>query len=123
MFGVYSGVDPMHACETARLILNEINRLANEAIDESELDGAIEYTRGSLMLASESTDNQMVRTAQNEIHFGRHIPLKEVLDRVESVTRDEILDLAGHLFGSHQMGLTLLGPVREKKVFEEILYC
>ena len=122
MFGVYLGVDPSHARKTTLLILDEIERLANEAVDESELRGAIEYTRGSLMLASESTDNQMVRTAQNEIHFGRHIPLKEVLDKVESVTRDEILDLARQLLGNHQMGLTMLGPVREKKVFEEILF-
>jgi predicted Zn-dependent peptidase len=122
MFGVYLGVDPMHARKTTLLILDEINRLANEAVDESELSGAIEYTKGSLMLASESTDNQMVRTAQNEIHFSRHIPLKEVLAKIESVTRDEILDLARQLFDNSKMGLTMLGPVRNQKGFEEILY-
>jgi predicted Zn-dependent peptidase len=122
MCGVYIGVDPKHARESTLLILNEINRLATEAVDASELSGAIEYTKGSLLLASESTDNQMVRTAQNEIHFSRHIPLQEVLKKVESVTPDEILDLAKQLFGSNQMGLTMLGPVKEKKVFEDILY-
>ena len=122
MCGVYIGVDPKHARESTLLILNEINRLATEAVDASELSGAIEYTKGSLLLASESTDNQMVRTAQNEIHFNRHIPLQEVLKKVESITPDEILDLAKQLFGSNQMGLTMLGPVKEKKVFEDILY-
>jgi predicted Zn-dependent peptidase len=122
MGGVYIGVDPKHARESTLLILNEINRLATEAVDASELSGAIEYTKGSLLLASESTDNQMVRTAQNEIHFNRHIPLQEVLKKVESITPDEILDLAKQLFGSNQMGLTMLGPVKEKNVFEEILY-
>ena len=122
MFGVYLGVDPSHARKTTLLILDEIKRLANEAVDESELRGAIEYTKGSLMLASESTDNQMVRTAQNEIHFDRHVPLKEVIDKVESVTPDEILELARRLFGRNPMGLTMLGPVKDQKVFEEILY-
>ncbi len=122
MCGVYIGVDPKDARESTLLILNEINRLATETVDASELSGAIEYTKGSLLLASESTDNQMVRTAQNEIHFNRHIPLQEVLKKVESITPDEILDLAKQLFGSNQMGLTMLGPVKEKKVFEEILY-
>jgi predicted Zn-dependent peptidase len=122
MCGVYIGVDPKHARESTLLILNEINLLATEAVDASELSGAIEYTKGSLLLASESTDNQMVRTAQNEIHFKRHIPLQEVLEKVESITPDEILDLAKQLFGSNQMGLTMLGPVKEKNVFEEILY-
>ena len=38
------------------------------------------------------------------------------------ISPDEIHDLAKQLFGSNQMGLTMLGPVKEKKVFEEILY-
>jgi predicted Zn-dependent peptidase len=122
MFGVYLGVDPNRARETTHLILDEINKLRTESVDPSELKGAIEYTKGSLLLSSESTDNQMVRTAQNEIHFGRDIPLQEVLQKVESVTQDEILDLAANLFQRNQMVLTMLGPVKEKKIFEDILY-
>jgi len=45
-----------------------------------------------------------------------------VLQKVESVTRDEILDLAANLFQRDQMVLTMLGPVKEKKIFENILY-
>ena len=88
----------------------------------TEHAGAVEYTKGSLLLASESTDNQMVRTAQNEIHFGRDVPLQEVLQKIESVSRDEIIDLSRNLFQSNQMVLTMLGPVKQKKIFEEILY-
>jgi len=122
MFGVYLGVDPKRARETTHLVLDEINKLRTESVDLSELKGAIEYTKGSLLLSSESTDNQMVRTAQNEIHFGRDIPLQEVLQKIESVTRDEILDLAANLFQRNQMVLTMLGPVKDKKIFEDILY-
>jgi len=122
MFGVYLGVDPKRAGETIELVLNEIHKLKNKKVDSSELKGAKEYTKGSLLLSSESTDNQMVRTAQNEIHFGHDISLQHVLEKVESVTRDQILELAKYLFQSDQMVLTILGPVNEKKVFEDILY-
>jgi predicted Zn-dependent peptidase len=88
----------------------------------AELQGAIEYTKGSLLLASESNDNQMVRSAQNEIHFNRIISLQEVIEKVESVTTEEILDLAKHLFEKEKMVLTMLGPVQDKKPFEDILY-
>ncbi len=75
------------------------------------------------MLASESIDNQMVRSAQNEIHFGCEIPLQEIIEKVEAVTRDDILELANELFHPHLMALTLLGPVTgDKKDFEEILF-
>lgn len=122
MFGVYLGVDPKRAHETTELILSEIRKLKNEKVDSPELKGAKEYTKGSLMIAAESNDNQMVRTAQNEIHFGRDIALQEVLDNIERVTREEILHLANDIFQKEQMVLTMLGPLNKKKVFEELLY-
>ena len=122
MFGVYLGVDPKRTGETTELILDEIQKLKTERVDSSELRGAKEYTKGSLMLASESTDNQMVRTAQNEIHFGRDIGLQEVLGEIEKVTEDQIINLANELFQKNQMVLTILGPLNKKKIFEKLLY-
>jgi len=123
MFGVYAGVAPRQAQETTRLVLDEINRLREKRVDPSELKGAIEYTKGGLMLASESIDNQMVRSAQNEIHFGCEIPLQKIIENVEAVTRDDILELANDLFHPRQMALTLLGPLNnDKNEFEEILF-
>jgi predicted Zn-dependent peptidase len=123
MFGVYVGVAPNRAQETTRLVLDEIHRLKKERVESSELKGAIEYTKGGLLLASESIDNQMVRSAQNEIHFGCEVPLQEIIEKVEAVTRDDILELANDLFHSRQMTLTLLGPVNnDTQEFEEILF-
>jgi len=123
MFGVYVGVAPERAQETTQLVLDEIHRLRKERIDASELNGAIEYTKGGLMLASESTDNQMVRSSQNEIHFGCEIPLQEIIEKVEAVTREDILALANDLFHPRQMALTLLGPIKNnKEEIEAILF-
>jgi predicted Zn-dependent peptidase len=123
MFGVYMGVDPRRAQETTRLVLEELDRIKNEPVESSELTGAIEYTKGSLLLASESVDNQMVRSAQNEIHFGDDIALQAIIEKVEAVTADEIRDLANELFNRNQMTLTSLGPLdADQKEFEEILY-
>jgi predicted Zn-dependent peptidase len=122
MFGAYLGVDPKRTGETIELVLDEIHKLNTEEVDSSELRGAKEYTKGSLMLASESTDNQMVRTAQNEIHFGRDIGLREVLEEIEKVTQEQIINLANELFQKSQMVLTILGPLNKKKIFEKLLY-
>ena len=74
------------------------------------------------MLASESADNQMVRIAQNEIHFQADIPLETIIDRIESVNREDLLQLAGDLFRPDRMVLTLLGPVEtDKTAFEDCL--
>jgi predicted Zn-dependent peptidase len=123
MFGVYVGVDPKRAHETTRLVLDEMRKLKKEPVESSELKGAIEYTKGSLLLASESTDNHMVRNAQNELHFGRDIALQTIIEKIEEVTAEDIIELANELIDTHQIALTLLGPVNgDKTEFEEILF-
>ena len=123
MFGVYMGVDPKRTHETIRLVLDEIRKLKKDRIESSELKGAIEYTKGSLLLASESADNQMVRSAQNEIHFGCDIALQKIIGKIEAVTADNILELANDLIDSRQMTLTLLGQVDSvKDSFEDVLF-
>ena len=121
MFGVYAGVDPKNAKETIEIILNEMFNLKKMPVDSTELQSAKEYIKGNLMLASESIDSQMVRLAQNEIHFGHYIPLQEVVDKIEEVTAEHIIDLASTLFGNNKLAITLLGPVTNKKLYEDIL--
>jgi predicted Zn-dependent peptidase len=123
MFGFYMGVDPKRALESTGIVLNEIDRIKREPVDSAELKGAKEYTKGSLLLASESADNQMVRCAQNEIHFEDDISLEKILDNIEAVTAENLLKTANELFKSDQMVLTLLGPVKDdQQAFEDLLF-
>ena len=121
MCGIYLAVDPAKALETIALVLSELDKLGSTPVSPAELKGAVEYTKGSLLLASESNENQMVRSAQNEIHFEHDITLNEVIKQVESVTAADILELSQSIFVRNKMGLTLLGPVQDKKAFENIL--
>ncbi|MCP4345917.1 MAG: insulinase family protein [Desulfobacterales bacterium] len=121
MFGVYAGVDPKKAVETVELLLSEMQKLKKTPVDPLELRDAKECTKGCLMLASESTDNQMIRLAQSEIHFGRYVPLDDVIEKIEAVTEDDILELSRTLFQSDHLTLTLLGPLENKKIYEDIL--
>ena len=121
MFGVYGGVNSENDRETIDIILNEMLKVKEIPVDLTELQSAKEYTKGNLMLASESIDSQMVRLAQNEIHFGRHIPLQEVVDKIEEVKVDDIIDTASTFFDNDQLAITLLGPVSDKKLYEDII--
>lgn len=118
MFGVYAGVDPENAQLSTELILNEMRKLKEKRVSSTELHNAKEYTKGNLLLASESSDNQMVRLAQDEIHFGHYIPMQEIVDNIDVVSKDDILDLAENLFQSKYLSLTSLGPVKDNKLFK-----
>lgn len=123
MFGVYCGVNPKDIRQAINLIHQTLNTICQKKITRDELFDAKEYTKGNLFLASESADNQMVRLAQNEIYFGKYIPLRTVIGEVEAVNVDDIQELARSLFQPQLTALTLLGPVDESEKYEFQIDC
>ncbi|MCG6974404.1 MAG: insulinase family protein [Desulfobacterales bacterium] len=121
MVGAYAGVAPANIKQSIQLILKEIFKIKEMRVDASELHYAKEFTKGNLMLASESNDNQMVRMAQNETHFGRYVPLEEIINNIDAVTEDDILQLAEDLFQDNRFSVTILGPVDDKHLLDDIL--
>ena len=121
MYGVYAGVEPSRAAEVTALIAKTIRQLKLKPVLPGELQDAKEFTKGNMLLASESTDNQMVRLAQGEINFQRYIPLGEVVQHIESVTSEDIQGLAEKLFEDDKLVLTVLGPLSDDAPFQKAL--
>lgn len=111
LFGIYAGVSPSNIRETVDLLQKALREIGEKPIRETELQDAKEYTKGGIMLSSESTDNQMVRLAQNEIHFGRDISIQEIIDNIDAVRVEDILALGQDLLAKEAYALTVLGPV------------
>jgi predicted Zn-dependent peptidase len=121
MFGIYAGVHPDNVQQTIELIVQGMNNICRTPIPAAELQDAKEFTKGNLILAIESVDNQMVRLAQNEIHFNAYIPLETVIAHIEAVTVDDIQNLANTLFKPEQSAVTLLGQVDDKTDFKSLI--
>jgi predicted Zn-dependent peptidase len=113
--GVYVGTDESNMQEVLEIISREMRKIKEQPLESAELRNAKEYLKGGLYLGAESTENQMIRLAHNEIHFGRHVPLKEVEGLIEEVTAENILELSEDIFQNESMCLTLLGPVDEER--------
>lgn len=113
--GVYTGVAKENVETAVSLILKEWERICDERITETELTDAKEYTKGNILLSAESTENHMVRIAQNEIHFGRYIQIPETLEQINAVTTESIQELANTLFRTDKPSITTLGPVPDKE--------
>jgi predicted Zn-dependent peptidase len=110
MVGVYSAVSPRDTNRCIALIMEEIRRLKNERVDPAALSDAKEFTKGNLLMAEESPDNQMMRLAQNEFYFGGYVPMQTVIDRIEAVSPEDLLHLANDLWADGRPALTALGP-------------
>ena len=110
---VYCGTSPEGFPTALELVQEEIDQLVQDPVHDKDLTTAKRQLKGNLLLSLESTGNRMNQLARNEIYFERQIPPDEIEEGIESVTIEQIQDLAGDLFGSDEKAMTVIGPVKE----------
>ena len=114
--GVYAGTSPEWVEEVVGLILREIRRLAAGEIGDEELERTKSQLIGNMILGLETSDSWMGHIAKNEIYFGRAISLDDISQGIRSVSRSDIVELAGTILRPERMALTLLGDVEKRKL-------
>jgi len=110
---VYLGVDRESINESLALILKEISNIQHLEVPEAELANARDFVKSGLFLSMENMETVMSRIAKNELHFGRYIPLEEILDSIDRISPDDILRVGSRIFGSRELTVAALGPLEE----------
>ncbi len=118
---VYAGTDRGSLKEVIRLIIEQFDKFRKLRIDAEELKRTKEQLKGNLLLFLESSDSWMTRLAQNEIYFGKHIPIEEVIHGIERVTSEEVNQLAQDFFREELFCLTVLGPIEKTELTQDLL--
>ncbi|MGI8671283.1 MAG: M16 family metallopeptidase [Luteitalea sp.] len=110
MLSVYAGCAAESVAEVLDLVVSELRTLRHDAVPDEELRRAKDHLKGSLMLSLESTSSRMTHLARQEMYFGRHVTLDEILAGVEAATSDDVRRVAAALFVPGTLGVTVLGP-------------
>lgn len=112
----YAGTTPANTEEVVKIMKEQINDVASGGITDKEVHRAKEHIKGQLMLGLESTSRRMTRLGKLQITEGELLSLDELVERIESVTRDGIADLAAELFTPGKAVLTIIGPFELEKL-------
>ncbi|HSB08470.1 MAG TPA: pitrilysin family protein [Blastocatellia bacterium] len=108
---VYAATSPEQVKDVIRLSVEEFNKLKIEPVTEAELQRAKDQLKVSIMLSLESTSARMSNLARQEIFFGRQSTLDEILERIDQVTREDVLRVAGSIFHDEELAITALGQL------------
>ena len=104
-------------------VIEEFRRLKDELIDEEEIRRAKDHMKGSLMLSLESTSSRMSNLARQEMYFERFFSLDETIEQIESVTAEQVTEMAGSLFQTDKIAVTALGNLDGLKISRDQLEC
>ncbi len=110
IFTIYAGTSLKNYDEVVRLIRQEVKRLYNETVSDLELNRAKEQLKGNLLLSLESTSNRMSRIAKIELYQDQLLTPEESVAKVEAVTSEDVLRVAGKMFGAEEPVITAIGP-------------
>ena len=109
VLSVYAGTSRESAEQLIRSVIEEFQRIHQEAVSAEELRRAKDHLKGSMMLSLESTSARMSNLARQAMYLHKFISLDEMLASIEKVTREEILEIAQDFFAAGRVTLSVLG--------------
>jgi len=121
-FVIGAGLDESNLVRALEIILKELNRIREEPIPDEELERAKEFCKGQLLFTLEDTMSHMLWLGEKIASKEKELDVDKIMDRVDSVNKDDIMRVAGAVFKNESMNLAVIGPVKEEERLKGALH-
>jgi predicted Zn-dependent peptidase len=119
IFGFYLATDKKNLKRSIAVIMQELDRISNNYLSDLELAKLKAQLKGNLMLGLENTSSRMNRLAKHELLIGRYVTLDETIGCIDSVTSQQVTEIAREIFVKDKFTAVILGP-NVKDVYEPL---
>ena len=116
-----AGVDNQNVEKAVSTILKEYKKISQRRVPDSELKKAKDYVKGKMALLLEPSDASASFYATQELLKKEILTQKEIYAKINKVTANDILKISQDIFRPAKLNLALVGPFKDKKLFEKIL--
>ena len=106
---VYAGTSLDTASQLVRSVLDEFRRLRDEPLSTEELRRAKDHLKGATLLALEGSGQRMNSLARYHMYFKRHFTAQDLIALLESVTVEDVQQLAREFFQPGRMAASVVG--------------
>jgi predicted Zn-dependent peptidase len=106
---VYAGTSLDTASQLVRSVLDEFRRLRDEPLSVEELRRAKDHLKGATLLALEGSGQRMNSLARYHMYFKRHFTAQDLIALLESVTVEDVQQLAREFFQPGRMAASVVG--------------
>ncbi len=119
LFAVYGGTGRTALGEVLKLVRQEIAKVREHEVDETELARARTQIRGALLMAQESMGSRMSRMGKTLLDHDRPVSADEVIEKVLAVTAPQVREAADELLQPDGTSTAVIGPSGDvEKAFE-----
>ena len=89
--------------------VKEFGKLLSEGLEKGELDRAKNLVKGANVRAMESTEHRLYRLCVNNLLNGSTESLEERLAKIDAVTEDDVMRVAGDILRPDRLNVVVLG--------------
>lgn len=112
-FGIYAGTTPDKTDELVLATCNEIKKVCDK-VNDKEIARVRSQFQASLLMAKESTSSRMQKLGIDILSHDRVISDQEIIKKISSVKKSEIVNLAQEIFTSKPT-FAAIGKVKNLK--------
>jgi predicted Zn-dependent peptidase len=120
-FVIGAGLDESKLSRALEVIFRELNRIKSQPVSAEELERAKEFYKGQLFFTMEDTMSHMLWLGEKIVSKEKELDMGGIIEKVESVSQDDIVRVACGIFKNENMNLAIIGPVKNEKRIREAL--
>jgi len=121
MFTISAGVDSTRVLQGIKGILEEMIKIRDEKIPESELRKAKDYMIGNMYLGLESSSAQANFFGFQEIMKEKIKTPKELEKEIEKITAEDLFKVAKEIITNKRLNMAIVGKYKDAERFKNIL--
>jgi len=116
-----AGIQNQKVEKGIQVILKEYKKIARTKLPEKELKKAKDNLKGKMTLLLEASDAQASFYVTQELLEKKILTPEKIYREIDKVSLLDIQRVAKDIFQPQKLNLALIGPFKDKKIFEKIL--
>lgn len=106
-WSVYFGCDSHDVNRCCQLVRRELDKFVNTQLSDAQLKKAKQQLHGQLAIASDNREQFAIDFARNFLHYGTERNLADILRHIDSITKEELQQVALQLFNPSRMTILI----------------
>ncbi len=118
---VSAGVDHAKIDRVIAAILEEFRRISRELVPPQELQRSKDHLIGNMILDLETSDQLASFYGAQEVLLKKILTPDDLIGKIQGVKSGDLRSVARGLFDNKNLNLAVIGPYKDKKIFQKTL--
>lgn len=116
IFSINTAFNPNQFDEVMKRIMQEIQLVKTKDLTDDEIYTTKEHLKSSIILGLESSSSRMSNLGKSQLLLGRYRTPDEIIKKINAITREDVQSVMRRVLDPKNLGLSIVGPVKDLSV-------